>query len=418
MANITVKPKVDKLLTSDENAGAIGTGLVSHRTALEALGVGTAGFVATGTSVGNVPVLLAATTTGGNAKLPVLDGSNLTGLSEIPELHPTHLILNELGTAIAPNNTLAYNGDFLSRHNGSITGGNVLSNIQTTRYPASVIKNKTILRKKVAAKPNGDPGMVRLSIKVNGPHISGSAQLGILQVYACWANTDEAVPDTGRLDSENYTINKFYLFNNVVYGDNTVTNNTVLQMRYEIDASILSGFSVESIATKISNETSSSGPYSVISGAQTRTTYLAFDPSTIIYDVDPKEGATRDLVVQASIFSHDRLHVGTYFAKGSGLPYVGVLWYDTTTNTLNKFSSSGSFEQYKINNIAVAFYYSATEAGAIIPTYALGKYIIFGDKDYYKKGEDGIYVTKYNYLENVTDEVTFDTTLSIITTLT
>ena len=359
--------------------------------------------------------------TGG--KLPAVDGSDLTGLSEIPELNPTHLILNELGTAIAPNNTLAYSGDFLSRHDGTTAGGEVLSNTQSTRYPASVIKNKTILRKNIASKLDGGAPAVRLSIKVNGPNISRSTQLGILQVYACWANTGEVVPDTGTL-LYGLSANRYYLFNNTTKADsidNTVTNNTVLQMRYEIEASILSRFVFESTATKISIATSAEvgDPGLVtISGSQTRTTHSTFNPSSIVCDVDPKVGVTRDLVVQVSIFSHDRLHVGTDFTKGSGLTYVGALWYDTSTDTLLKFSSSLGFEEYKIGGIAVPFYYSATESGAIIPAYALGKYIIFGDKDYYKKGEGGSYVTKYNYLENVADEVTFDTTLSIITTLT
>ena len=147
--------------------------------------------------------------TGG--KLPAVDGSDLTGLSEIPELNPTHLILNELGTAIAPNNTLAYSGDFLSRHDGTTAGGEVLSNTQSTRYPASVIKNKTILRKNIASKLDGGAPAVRLSIKVNGPNISRSTQLGILQVYACWANTGEAVPDTGTL-LYGLSANRYYLF--------------------------------------------------------------------------------------------------------------------------------------------------------------------------------------------------------------
>jgi hypothetical protein len=65
----------NKSVTSSINALLISKNALAYKAALETLGLRTAGFVDTGTTVGCVPVLLI-----GN-KLPVVDGSNLTGLT-------------------------------------------------------------------------------------------------------------------------------------------------------------------------------------------------------------------------------------------------------------------------------------------------------------------------------------------------
>lgn len=410
MANIQVTPAVNALLDADNST--------QSKAALGTLGVGTAGFVNTGNTVGCVPVLLA------NGKLPAIDGSNLTGLSEIPELHPTHLILNELGSAIAPNNTIAYRGDFLSRHNGTTTGGEVLSNSETAGWAVSQLKNKTIFRKNIASKSDGGVPFVALKIKVNGPNAANvtSEELGVLQIYACWVTSGQALPDTAFYDPTTLSINRYNLFSNATVVNGlifTVTDNHCLQMRYEIEALLYDNTSFESTATKINIPITSDGlRNTILGGTETRTAYSTYDALLgLTTQIPLSAGATRDLVVQATIFSRDRLHVGTTFGKGLGLPYSGVLWYNPSSNLLLIFNNEiFDFVQYTISNVAVPFYYSATEAAATIPAYVAGKYIIFGDKDYYKKGIGGVYVTKYNYLEDVFDLMTFNTTLNFVNT--
>ena len=408
MANIQVTPAVNALLDADNST--------QSKAALATLGVGTAGFVSTGITEGCVPIL----TTDG--KLPAIDGSNLTGLSEVAELRPTTFILNELGNAIAPNNTLAYNGSFLSRHDGTIAGGKILISTESVGTYAQRFKNKTIFRKKLPRQPDGYLRPIKLNIKVRGPNRVGDLKLGLLQVYACYVEPNATLPDTGSLDTNN-SLNRYDLFNNT----NTVggvffvpTDNTVQQMNYDIDSIIQSTSGFESTATKLTYSTVPDplgGPDNIVGSAETRTIHSVYSPMAGFFPSIPiTVGATfDDLVIQATIFSRDRVHVGTTFSKGSGMLYTGALWYDTTVNQLKIFTSDFEFVQYKINDVIVPTYYSATEAGATIPTYVAGKYILFGDKDYYKKGESGTYVTKYNYLDDSFDLITFETSMSFIT---
>jgi len=415
MANIPVTLAIKTLLDADDTTAS--------KAALANLGVGTAGFVSTGTSVGTVPVLLAPTTVGGNAKLPVLDGSNLTGIPEIAELRPTTFILNELGNTIAPNNTLAFNGDFLSRHNNTIAGGEILTNTESIFGYASRVINKTIFRKRVSRLASGLTRPILLSIKVRGMNRVGDPRLGLLQVYACYVDPNAVLPDTGVISSSgDNSMNRYDLFNN----SNTVggaffvpTNNTVQQMNYDIDAIITSPSGYESTATKLTYSIVPDpfgGADNIAGSVETRTIHSLYNTTAGTYPFIPiTAGATfDDFVVAATIFSRDRVQVGPTFSKGSGMFYAGALWYDTTVNQLKIFNTEFIFEQYKISTVIVPTYYSATEAGATIPAYVAGKYIFFGDKDYYKKGEGGSYVTKYNYLNGDGELIMFETSISFL----
>ena len=109
----SLAPGISSLLAS--------TTTLESKAALTTLGVGTAGFVNTGVVAGCVPLILSG------GKLPVLDGSNLTGLAEFEELHPTRLVLNDLSGVAAEAGTLAYNGPNLAKHDGLTVGGVIIA---------------------------------------------------------------------------------------------------------------------------------------------------------------------------------------------------------------------------------------------------------------------------------------------------
>jgi len=392
-ANITLLPVnkggtgVASLLTGVNSLLASTTTLES-KAALTTLGVGTAGFLNTGVLAGNVPVLLAG------GKLPILDGSNLTGIAEFEELHPTRLVLNDLSGVAAEAGTLAYKGPNLAKHDGTTVGGVVIAGgsggggregfyeeVSSRAYLTNTpVHEALIFSQQVSFLPVLTPGVFGF---VNAAIILDLDPLQTANyIYILSASISTTVANRPLLSAD--------------FGGGSVSRHLLLHTGFAAQGGLptivapnipfcdvinISGLFGNNVSVNC-NFQGKSWNYSTNASTthEYRQNLSGTGPPNIMADAGL-------LSMYVSIINKNAILHGPEYPT---VPWDGAMWFNTTTSLLEKFSKdSGTFEPYTPSGGLVV------QTTFIFGTYPVGRVIIaLGVTDAYYVGT-GIPVSTY-----------------------
>jgi hypothetical protein len=339
MANIPVTLAVKTLLDADDT--------IASKAALANLGVGTAGFLNTGVLAGNVPVLLAG------GKLPILDGSNLTGIAEFEELHPTRLVLNDLSGVAAEAGTLAYKGPNLAKHDGTTVGGVVIAGgsggggregfyeeyRDTTYLSDKACKEVLVFSQQVSFLPvqtSGVWGLVNVSI-VGDPSINNTTN-NYIYILSASMSTTVANRPLIFVDFSDASVSRHMLLHTGFSPVNPFVPSEEAPNIPLCDVLNLTGRfgNGESIICKM--EGKSWNPATRTNASyEWRQPLLGQGPPLITTN----EGL---LSIYFTIINKNAILQGPVYPTA---PFHGAMWFNTTTSLLEKFSKdSGEFEPY------------------------------------------------------------------------
>jgi hypothetical protein len=341
MPNIPVTLAVKTLLDADD--------AIASKAALTTLGVGTAGFLNTGVVAGTVPVLLAG------GKLPILDGSNLTGIAEFEELHPTRLVLNDLSGVAAEAGTLAYNGPNLAKHDGTTVGGVVIAG---------------------GSGGGGREGFYEeyrdanyLQDKACHEVLVFSQQVSFLPVQTVGVFGLVNVSVYGDSEDNNTTDNYIYILS--ASTSTTVTNRPLLSADFSTESAtrhilLHTGFSSvndnfhgwpEIVAPNIPlcDVINFTGLFGNGSSAVSKFEGKSWNPTTLTnasYEFRNKNSVMPPLIttdegllsIYFTIIHKNAILHGPVYPTA---PFHGAMWFNTTTSLLEKFNGdNGTFESY------------------------------------------------------------------------